>query len=117
MKSYSSKLVLCVIISCFCLTGFKQHAPKKVHVHKHQFKEEAKQQKKLDLSVPKREISFQEPPEIITTAQTALPDIDIDNNKNEQSLELKGKVIMSQEPEVGKIRSADGAGIQINLRH
>lgn len=117
MKGYHSKLMLCGVISCLCLTGFKQHAPKISPASKHHAKEEAKQPQKLDLSVPKREISFQEPPAIIATAQTALPGVDIDNKNNDQPLELKGKVIMSQEPEAGKIRSADGAGIQINLRH
>ncbi len=116
MKGYRSKLVFCGVISCLCLTGFKQHAPKKSPINKHHAKEQAKQQQKLDLSVPKREISFQETPEIITTAQSALPDVDIGDNKG-HPLELKGKIIMSQEQEAGKTRSADGAGIQINLRH
>ncbi len=114
MKGYRSKLVLCGVISCLCLTGFKQHAPK---TSKHHAKEDTRQQKKLDLSVPKREISFQEPPEVIASAQTALPGVDINNENKGQPLELKGKVIMTQEQEAGKARSADGAGIVINLRH
>ncbi|MBM4207714.1 MAG: hypothetical protein FJ190_06740 [Gammaproteobacteria bacterium] len=107
--------VFCLIGASFILTGFKQSTAKLPGMSKTQAAEAENHPKKLDLSVPRRDISFQEAPALVATAQSALSDINktIKNN----GLELQGNVIMSQEPEVGKTRSADGAGILINLHH
>jgi hypothetical protein len=118
MKWVRPILVGFVVTTCFFLTGFK----KPVHKHpskKHMQIEEVRgQQKPLDLTVPISEVSFQKPPEALTIAQRASQEtIIVDSENKARSVELRGKVIMTSEPEAGKIRSADGAGIQINLRH
>lgn len=119
MKCFRSVLVGFVIVACFFLTGFK----KPVHHHKPSTKnqhlvEAAKhQQKALDLTVPQRDVSF-EAPETIAISESTLPMVfTADSQGKARSVELQGKVIMSQEPEIGKIKSADGAGIVINLHH
>ena len=118
MKYNRSLSVSYALVAVICLTGFKQHSAKTHSITKHQaVEEETKQQKKLDLSIPKREISFQEPPELLANAQTVLPSVDINNKNDNREVELKGKVIMSQELEAGKTKSADGAGIVINFHH
>jgi hypothetical protein len=109
-------LSLFLMLSCVFLAGFKQHTPKLSQASKNRAVDTEKTQKKLDLSVPKSEISFQGTPELLATAQTALPGIDINKRKN-RDLDLQGKVIMSQDPEAGKTKSADGAGIVINIHH
>lgn len=119
MKCCRAVLVSFVAMGCVFLTGFKK--PLHNHGHsskKHQVVKVGKsQQKPLDLSVPQRDVSF-EAPETIAVSGSALPvTFTPDSQKKARPVELQGKVIMSQEPEAGKIRSADGAGIQINLRH
>jgi hypothetical protein len=111
----------CLAVCCIFLTGFKQHTPKLSTITKKHTADAEKSPKKLDLTVPKSEVSFQEqePPELLATAQneSVLPGIDINKTNKNRELDLQGKVIMSQEPEAGKIKSADGAGIVINLHH
>lgn len=118
MKINRSIPSFCLLVSCIFLAGFKQHTPKVNSTIKKPVAEEQKQQQKLDLSVPKREISFQNPPDVLATAQTALPGVDINNKKiKDRPVELQGEVILVQEQEAGKTKSADGAGIVINFRH
>ncbi|NOU21650.1 MAG: hypothetical protein HOO93_07620 [Methyloglobulus sp.] len=119
MKCFRPVLVGFVVVACFFLAGFKK--PLQNHDHpnkKQQVSEEGKsQQKPLDLSVPQRNVSF-EAPETIAVLGGALPGaLTADNQSKARTVELQGKVIMSQEPEAGKIKSADGAGIMINLHH
>jgi hypothetical protein len=119
MKCVRSVLVGFVVVACFFLTGFKK--PIQNHGHsnkKHQVIKVGKgQQKPLDLTVPQRDVSF-EAPETIAVSGGALPVAFTPDSQNKaRPVELQGKVIMSQEPEAGKIKSADGAGIVINLHH
>ena len=119
MKCFRSVLVGSVVVACFFLTGFKR--PIQHHestTKKQQLVEAGKhQQKPLDLTVPQRELSF-EAPETIAVLGSALPGaLTADNQSQARTVELQGKVIMSQEPEAGKMKSADGAGIVINLHH
>ena len=116
MISIRSILVNFVLISWFFLTGFKQHLPKHESTAKHQQLEEVK--KPLDLSLPQREVSFQGSPETIMLVDNALPQSQTTVfERKARALELQGNVIMVQEQEAGKTRSADGAGIVINLHH
>jgi hypothetical protein len=39
-----------------------------------------------------------------------------ENRKKQDALQVKGQFVMSQDPEADKRKSADGAGITINLR-
>lgn len=120
MKCFRSVLVGFVVVACLFLSGFKKHIPKHESSTKNQQSAgEAKhQQKPLDLTVPLRDVSFQATPETLAIVQGALPEASVTDNKGKtRAVELQGKVIMSQEPEAGKTKSADGAGIVINLRH
>lgn len=117
MKLKRSKPVIYLIFSCFFLTGFKQYVPKANADIKNQGVEGQKRQQKLDLSVPERGIGFQNLPDVLATAQTALPGVNINRKSKDRPVELQGQVIQVQEQEAGKIRSADGAGIVIKFRH
>jgi hypothetical protein len=119
MNLVRSALVGLVVISCFFLTGFKQPTSKHGLSSKNEQLDDAKhQQKPLNLTVPQNEVSFQEPPEVLTIAERILPEtIAMDSKSKNREVELQGKVIMSQEPEAGKMKTADGAGIVINLHH
>jgi hypothetical protein len=116
MTCFRSKLVCCGCIAMLFLTGFRQQPPKTYSFANKQAAEAEGAPKKLDLSLPTGKINFDEPPQILASSQSVLPGVEINHNKS-RPLELQGKVIMSQELEAGKTRSADGAGIQINLRH
>jgi hypothetical protein len=119
MKCFRAVLVVPVVVACFFLTGFKKPIQNHGHSNKKQQVSEAGkgQQKPLDLTVPQRELSF-EAPETIAVLGGALPEeLTADNQSKARTIDLQGKVIMSQEPEVGKMKSADGAGIVINLHH
>jgi hypothetical protein len=118
MKCFRSILVGFVVVACFFLSGFKKH----IHNHESSTKiqqsaESTKQQKPLDLTVPLSDIGFQETPETLAIVQVTPGALVADNKGKIRAVELQGNVIMSQEPEAGKTKSADGAGIIINLRH
>lgn len=119
MKCCRAVLVSFVVVVCVFLTGFKKPAHIQGHSNKkHQMVKVGKsQQKPLDLTVPQRDVSF-EVPETITVSGNTLPVAFTPDSQNKaRPIELQGKVIMSQEPEAGKMKSADGAGIVINLHH
>jgi hypothetical protein len=119
MNKFRLVFVGFVVVACFFLTGFKKHIPSHESSTKnHPSIEEAKQHKPLDLTVPLRNVSFEDIPETLAIVQGESAEALITNTKNRaRAVELQGKVIMSQEPEAGKIKSADGAGIVINLNH
>lgn len=120
MKCFRPVLVGCVIICYVFLCGFK----KPVHQHKHLngkhqlVKAEKKQQRQLDLTVPQRTVSFEELPETLAVVQSdSLAAFSSDKKGKIRPVEFQGKVIMSSDQEAGKTKSADGAGIVINLHH
>jgi hypothetical protein len=119
MKCFRSVLVGFVVFACFFLSGFK----KPLHNHESSTKSQqsvaqAKRQKPLDLTVPLRDASFLDAPDALAIVQRSPTGaLSVDNKSKTRALELQGKVIMSQEPEAGKLKSADGAGIVINLHH
>lgn len=118
MNYLRSVLVSSVVVAGICLTGFKKHIPDHDASVKNQKSAEAiKQQKPLDLSVQFKDISTGETPETLASVPASSPETLIGNQSKARVVELQGKIIMSQEPEAGKIKSADGAGIVINLHH
>jgi hypothetical protein len=118
MKCVRPILVGFLIVTCFFLTGFKKPAHKHPSKKRPQVEEVKGQQKPLDLTVPLSEVSFQRPPEALTIAQGASQAALIaDSNGKNRPVELQGNVIMTSEPEAGKSKSADGAGIVINVHH
>lgn len=119
MKCFRSVLVCFMVIACFFLTGFKKHSVNHTASTKNQHSSgEAKQQKPLDLSVPLRHVSFEESPETLAIREdTSLDALSAAYKRQSKAVELQGNLIMTQEPEAEKTKSADGAGIMINLHH
>lgn len=72
--------------------------------------------KPLDLSIPMRNVNFQSQPDVLAINKDNGV-TNLDKSIKSRAIELRGRVIMSQEPEVEKTKSADGAGIVINLRN
>jgi hypothetical protein len=118
MKCLRSVLVVFVVVVCFFLTGFKKPISNHKSSSKNQQSIGAKQQKPLDLTVPLSKVSFEDSPETLVMGQGTLTDaLSVGNSGKPRGVELHGHLIMSQEPETGKMKSADGAGIGINLHH
>ncbi len=80
--------------------------------------ENAVQHKPLDLAVPFKGLEPSDATGHINSVQeNSETTLFTGNDKNTQhALQLKGQVVMSQEPEADKKKSVDGAGIMINLR-
>lgn len=74
--------------------------------------------KSLDLSIPYKALENASLKiKQNTTAQSPEPNIfTLETLKKSQPLQLKGNFLMSPEPETGKQKSVDGAGIIINLK-
>lgn len=110
MKTRRLFLVGFLIIAMSVLTGWRSH-----HHKKHRTVEpiaEITEPKTLDLSLPLRTEDKLETP--ITQEKSALS---IEKPKKiQRELELDTQSIMSVEPEAGKTKSFDGAGITINLK-
>jgi hypothetical protein len=119
MKCFRSVLVGSVVVTCFFLTGFKKPIQDHGHSNKKHPAIEVRKglQKPLDLTMPQRDVSFEAPETIAVLGGTLPVTFAADSQSKARPVELQGKVIMSQEPEAGKMKSADGAGIVINLHH
>lgn len=75
-------------------------------------------QKPLDLSVPFK-MDFDTDRSIDSKSQEALNDSRLfagPGNLKTRAVRLDGRVLMTQEQEIGKVRSIDGAGIVINVQ-
>ncbi len=107
------------VTACFFLVGFK----KPVQEYGLANKKSAPIQKNLppkplDLNVSLSNLSFENASEKLSSVQSGLLDeIPNENPSKTRALELRGRVIVTQEQETEKTNSADGAGILINLRH
>ena len=75
------------------------------------------QSKPLDLSLPQPGQFFGEMPQKLAEASQSDESLFTNGKNKSTALELEGQLIMTQEQEREKRRSADGAGIMINLRH
>ncbi len=114
MRNFRAVLIVFITVMSFFLCGFKKHTKK--HSVSAVKQSEISQQKSLDLTVPeKNTISEANPVKLTLVQQNADDSLFGSENNKLQSVELKGQVIMSQEPEAGKTKSADGAGLMINL--
>lgn len=118
MSIFRAVLVGIIVSSCLLLCGFKK--PVKKHSSnsiKHTKPlEVTQQQKALDLSVPATLALSEGSVENNSTLPKTDNALFKGSNNKPRPLEVKGQVIMSQEPEAGKTKSADGAGLMINLR-
>ena len=110
MKASRLFLVGFLIVAMSMLTGWRSHRHKKHH--EIEATAEISEPKTLDLSLPMR-----------TEDNTTIPitseksDVSVEKPKKiQRELELETQSIMSVEPEAGKIKSFDGAGITINLK-
>lgn len=118
MSIFRAVLVGIIVSNSLLLCGFKK--PVKKHSSnsiKHTKPlEVTHQQKTLDLRVPATLAMSEEPVKNVASLQQG-DDVLFESAANRaHPLEVKGQVIMSQEPEAGKTKSADGAGLMINLR-
>jgi hypothetical protein len=118
MSIFRAVLVGIIVSNSLLLCGFK----KQVKKHSSNSIKHAKplgvteQQKILDLSVPETLALSEEAIKNNDTSQQADDAFFKTTSIKPRPLEVKGQVIMSQEPEAGKTKSADGAGLMINLR-
>jgi hypothetical protein len=106
MKTRRLFLVSFLIIVMSMLTGWRSHHHRKHHAV--EASTETSAPKTLDLSLPLRIEDKADIP--ITQAKIEKP------KKIQRALELDTQSIMSIEPEAGKTKSFDGAGITINLK-
>lgn len=75
------------------------------------------QHKLLDLAVPFKEFDIPDTTRKINSVEdSAGISLFDENGKKQGALQVKGQFVMSQDPEADKKKSADGAGITINLR-
>lgn len=73
--------------------------------------------KTLDLSLPLKDAeSILEKAEQGSIAQEDAVNVFVPNKKKQRSLNFGGQMLMSQEPEMDKKKSLDGAAIVINLK-
>jgi hypothetical protein len=73
--------------------------------------------KPLDLSVPFHTVALPEVSRPLNGLEPSKQRAFIENSKlKPRDLQVKGQVVMLQEPEADKSKSVDGAGIVINLR-
>lgn len=119
MKYFRPASVSIMVLTSFFLLGFKSPTSKPVvPVKKHTSSGQHNDLKPLDLTLPTNNIRFEEQDEVLASLQnkpsSAIP---AGNQTSTKPIELQGRVIMSQEQEIEKSKSADGAGIIINLRH
>ncbi len=120
MKKYRTLVVVLVVFSTLILCGFKK--PTKTHkkLKQKSTSTEQHQQKPLDLALPSLSQSIQSASLGLKTLpqdDTVSPQLFNSDRAQSNSMEMKGQVIMSQEPEAEKRKSADGAGIMINIHH
>ncbi|GDX84758.1 hypothetical protein LBMAG43_08000 [Methylococcaceae bacterium] len=109
MKKYRVFLVVFLIVAMSMLTGWRSHHRKHPTVES---TTEIAEPKTLDLSLPMRTENNTTIP--ITPEKSV---ISIEKPKKiQRELELDTQSIMSIEPEAGKIKTFDGAGITINLK-
>lgn len=108
-----------MVAVCVFLAGFKTPARSNHPIGKKQAPiQKYSTPKSLDLKVPLSDISFENAPENLSAVHNGVLDAVANNSlPKTRALELKGRVIVTQEQEAEKSNSADGAGILINLRH
>ncbi len=110
MKTRRVFLVGFLIVAMSMLTGWRSH-----HHKKHRAVEltvEITEPKTLDLSLPMR---TEDNTTIPITPEKSVVSVE-KPKKIQRELELDTQSIMSIEPEAGKTKSFDGAGITINLK-
>lgn len=107
-----------VVMASFFLVGFKKQESEASLPKKYRQTVKAVEQRSLDLTIPQRNLSFDESSGSFDVAQGKESDgIYVSKIVKSRAVELSGHLIMSPEPEVEKSKSTDGAGIVINLHH
>lgn len=118
MESSRLRTAAVMLMISLLLCGFKKpvrHAkPASNKAHSAEIKA---QTKTLDLSLPQSGHYFKEAPQQLAVAGQSDEQLFTASKTDSGALELRGQVILTQEQEREKRRSADGAGIMINLRH
>ncbi len=123
MKTYRFAMLSLVVISLIFLCGFKKPNKKHRLVKQKPTITEQQEAKPLNLAIPASSsatLLAGGEEEIYAPSQSAeMSAAEIFNSarSSNKPLDLKGQIIMSQEPEAEKSKSADGAGIMINIHH
>ena len=118
MESSRFRMAAILLMISFLLCGFKQPARHGKPVSNKANPAEKKAKfKALDLSLPLSGYYFEATPQQLAVATQNEAHLFTGAKSGASALELKGQLIMTQEQEREKRRSADGAGIMINLRH
>jgi hypothetical protein len=78
--------------------------------------ENAQQHKPLDLAVPFKVPQDADAKRPINGLQEKTDSSLFENRNKQAAVQVKGQFVMSQDPEADKKKSADGAGLTINLR-
>jgi len=110
MKKRRVFLISFLIVAMSMLTGWRSHRHKKHRTVEPTAK--IAEPKALDLSLPVR---TEDNPTISITPEKSVVSVE-KPKKIQRELELDTQSIMSIEPEAGKTKSFDGAGITINLK-
>ena len=107
-----------VVIACLFLVGFKKPLPSDRPANNKPNSIEKNQLKPLDLSLPLQTVNLAGSSIAPRGTQHQVIDVLTTNKKSRtRPFELQGQLIMTQEPELEKTKTADGAGIVINLHH
>jgi hypothetical protein len=113
-------LIVMILATSVALFGFKKAIHRAGDVEKKQHIDRSgKGEKPLDLTLAHcPTIFFNSENTSLSMAEIrGRPSVFHDQNASNTQIELKGRVIMSAEPEAEKRKTADGAGIMINIRH
>jgi hypothetical protein len=103
----------------FKVTRWKRLGKAKKHrlvADKNTVIENANQHNPLDLAVPFKVTQETDAKRPINGLQEKTDSPLFDNRNKQAAVQVKGQFVMSQDPEADKKKSADGAGLMINLR-
>jgi len=118
MDSYRFRAATILLVLSLLLCGFKKPVRHGKPVSNKAHPAEVKAQTKaLDLSLTSPAQYYNDNPQQLAVATQSETQLFSGAKSSAGTLELRGQLIMTQEQEREKRRSADGAGITINLHH
>jgi hypothetical protein len=117
MNTHRTILVWLIVSSAVVLCGFKKTVKNKHSASRQAKTTKVETAKPLNLATPGGAAlgGVAGTGNVEDNANVGL--FDADMAKHQQTVGLRGQVILSQEPEVGKMKSADGAGIVFDFHH
>ena len=113
MTTHRITIIALIVLSSFFLAGAKKPHKKLNHSPHTAKTTEVKQTKPLNLAIPQALVKEIKPEQPEPNSSI----FDLEKKSKEGAVGLRGQVILSQELEAGKMRSADGAGIMLDFHH